>query len=187
MCRWKLLKRITFQINSYFVVGNCIIYLMFLIGVFNWTLSIYKHSIHSRVNIFSNDIHTYESTFPFKICTLKCSLFKWVWILVSSVQTFTEALICNFPGFPICWWAWRSLSSQMETWIQEHEAKQGRSEPVPCNHDPQNNNIPRLECLRGIIITIIIFFNYLPSSGISSYVRTDWAVTCLHTWCSPAV
>ena len=29
-------------------------------------------------------------------------------------------------------------------------------------------------------------FFYPPSSGISSCIRTDWAVMCLHTWHSPA-
>ena len=32
-----------------------------------------------------------------------------------------------------------------------------------------------------------LFFNYLPSSGISSCVRTVYTVMCLHTWRSPAI
>ena len=44
---------------------------------------------------------------------------------------------------------------------------------------------PKLNLLK-IFIMLIVFF-YLPSSGISSCVRIDWAVTCLHTWPSPAL
>ena len=50
------------------------------------------------------------------------------------------------------------------------------------------SDVTRLtESLSGLQVRIILTFFYLPTSRISSYVRTVDTVMCLHSWGSPAV